>query len=63
LIPVLTFDDEGTRSADGTEVEVKSSFAVLHSENSEQVAVDMDYHRAMYELCHKVSPKDVIVGW
>ncbi|KAG6854341.1 hypothetical protein C0991_007846 [Blastosporella zonata] len=51
----------GTRTE--TEIEVKSSFAVLHSETSEQVAVDMEYHRAMYELHHKVNPKEVIVGW
>lgn len=46
-----------------TEVEVRSSFAVLHSETSEQVAVDMEYHRTMYELHHRVNPKEVIVGW
>jgi len=51
----------GTRSE--TEVEIRSSFAVLHSETSEQVAVDMEYHRTMYELHHKVNPKEVIVGW
>ncbi|TFK43777.1 JAB1/Mov34/MPN/PAD-1 ubiquitin protease-domain-containing protein [Crucibulum laeve] len=51
----------GTRT--DTEIEVKSSFAVLHSETSEQVAVDMEYHRTMYELHHKVNPKEVIVGW
>ncbi|KAG5648835.1 hypothetical protein DXG03_000184 [Asterophora parasitica] len=51
----------GTRTEN--EVEVRSSFAVLHSETSEQVAVDMEYHRAMYELHHKVNPKEVIVGW
>ncbi|KAJ3741560.1 JAB1/Mov34/MPN/PAD-1 ubiquitin protease-domain-containing protein [Lentinula detonsa] len=51
----------GTRT--DTHVEVRTSFAVLHSETSEQVAVDMDYHRAMYELHHKVNPKEVIVGW
>lgn len=45
------------------EVQVRSSFAVLHSETDEQVAVDMDYHRTMYELHHKVNPKEVIVGW
>lgn len=54
----------GVRSTtDSLEVEVKSSFAVLHSETSEQVAVDMEYHRTMYELHHKVNPKEVIVGW
>lgn len=46
-----------------TTVEVRSAFAVLHSENSEQVAVDMEYHRTMYELHHKVNSKEVIVGW
>ncbi|KAG6910987.1 hypothetical protein DXG01_006041 [Tephrocybe rancida] len=51
----------GTRT--DTEIEVKSSFAVLHSETSEQVAVDMEYHRTMYELHHKANPKEVIVGW
>ncbi|KAJ3515108.1 hypothetical protein NMY22_g14532 [Coprinellus aureogranulatus] len=45
------------------EIEVRSSFAVLHSETDEQVAVDMEYHRTMYELHHKVNPKEVIVGW
>ena len=51
----------GTRHE--TEIEVRSSFPVLHSETSEQVAVDMEYHRTMYELHHKVSPREIIVGW
>ncbi|KAL1680715.1 JAB1/Mov34/MPN/PAD-1 ubiquitin protease-domain-containing protein [Schizophyllum commune] len=51
----------GTRNE--TEIEVRSSFAVLHSETDEQVAVDMEYHRAVYDLHHKVNPKEVIVGW
>ncbi|THG98341.1 hypothetical protein EW026_g3845 [Hermanssonia centrifuga] len=52
----------GTRSDTG-EIEVRSAFAVLHSETAEQVAVDMEYHHTMYELHHKVNPKEVIVGW
>lgn len=52
----------GTRSDSG-EVEIRSSFAVLHSETEEQVAVDMEYHRTMYELHHRVNPKEIIVGW
>lgn len=51
----------GTRTE--TEIEVHNSFAVLHSETSEQVAVDMEYHRTVYELHHKVHPKEVIIGW
>lgn len=42
---------------------MKSAFAVLHSETDEQVAVDMDYHRAMYDLCARVRPNETIVGW
>ncbi|KAJ8518886.1 hypothetical protein ONZ45_g4115 [Pleurotus djamor] len=52
----------GTRT-DSDVVEVKSSFAVLYTETSEQVGVDMEYHKTMYELHHKVNPKEVIVGW
>ncbi|KAK7054881.1 hypothetical protein VNI00_003344 [Paramarasmius palmivorus] len=53
----------GQRNADTGLVEVHSSYAVLHSETQDQVAVDMEYHRGMFELCQKVNPKDVIVGW
>jgi translation initiation factor 3 subunit F len=53
----------GVGGSEAETVEVRSSFAVLHSETSEQVAVDMEYHRTMYELHHKVNPKEVIVGW
>ena len=51
----------GTRT--DTEIEIRNSFAVVHSENVEHVAVDMEYHRTMYELSQKVNSKEVIVGW
>jgi translation initiation factor 3 subunit F len=51
----------GTRTE--TDIEVKSSFAVIHNETDEQVALDMDYHRTMYDLHQKVNPKEIIVGW
>ncbi|TFY78025.1 hypothetical protein EWM64_g5986 [Hericium alpestre] len=53
----------GTRTENGDVVDVRSAFAVLHSESSEQVAVDMEYHRTMYELYQRTNPKEVIVGW
>jgi translation initiation factor 3 subunit F len=53
----------GTRSEGDDTISVRNAFAVLHSETSEQVAVDMDYHRAMFELSQRVSPKESIVGW
>ncbi|KAF8206762.1 hypothetical protein K438DRAFT_1816389 [Mycena galopus ATCC 62051] len=50
----------GTRSPDNTQIHVRSLFAVLHNENEEQVAVDMEYHHAMYELHSRVMPKETI---
>lgn len=47
----------------GTTVEVTNCFPVPHSENDEQVAVDMEYHRTMFELYQKVNPNEKIVGW
>jgi len=43
-------------------VEIKNSFPVPHTEG-EQVGVDMEFHHNMLQLHHKVSPKEVIVGW
>lgn len=51
----------GTRSEN--DVEIRSCFAVPHNETDEQVQVDMDYHRQMYELHQRVNPDEVIVGW
>ncbi|KAI9295865.1 Mov34-domain-containing protein [Neoconidiobolus thromboides FSU 785] len=53
----------GVRSDDATTIEVRSCFPVPHSESEEQVAVDMEHHRAMYELHQKVNKNEVIVGW
>ncbi|KAI0291610.1 hypothetical protein B0F90DRAFT_1671480 [Multifurca ochricompacta] len=52
-----------TRGEGDDAVSVRGAFAVLHSETSEQVAVDMDYHRAMFDLSQRVNPKESIVGW
>ncbi|TFK55626.1 Mov34-domain-containing protein [Heliocybe sulcata] len=52
----------GVRNDSG-EVEVRSSYAVVHKETAELVAVDMEYHRTMYELHHRVHPREVIIGW
>ena len=56
----------GTRSEDGSEVEIKSAFAVPHSEESEetgQVVVEMEYHKTMLALHQKAHPKEVLIGW
>jgi translation initiation factor 3 subunit F len=40
----------GTRSEDGSEVEVRSVFAIPHTENEDQVEVDVEYQRNMLAL-------------
>lgn len=48
-------------------MEIRSCFALPHSETESQVAVDMDYHKSMTELMGRVTGsgahKEVIVGW
>ncbi|KAH7352025.1 hypothetical protein KP509_19G025600 [Ceratopteris richardii] len=52
----------GSISPDGT-VDIRNSYAVPHNESLEQVALDIEYHRSMFELHQRVNPKEVIVGW
>lgn len=51
----------GTRTE--SEIEIRNCFAVPHNETAEQVQVDMEYHRTMFDLHQKVNPNEVIVGW
>ncbi|KAG4306541.1 hypothetical protein PORY_000529 [Pneumocystis oryctolagi] len=53
----------GTRSEDGSEIEIRNCFVVPHNENQDQVEVDMEYHKTMYELHRKTNPHEVVVGW
>lgn len=53
----------GARSEDGTEVEIRSCFAVGHTETTDQVEVDMEYQKQMLALYLKANPKEVLVGW
>ncbi|KAK9468191.1 maintenance of mitochondrial structure and function-domain-containing protein [Lipomyces arxii] len=53
----------GTRSDDGTEIEIKTSFAVPHTISGSQVEIGMEYHKTMYNLHHKANPKEILVGW
>jgi len=43
-------------------IEIKNCYPVPHTE-VDQVAVDMVFYHNMFELHHKVAPKEVIVGW
>ena len=53
----------GTRSESGGEVDIRSSFAVPHSEGEDQIALDMPFHQAMVDLLAKTGVKESIVGW
>merc|ERR1712121_21853 len=44
-------------------VEVTNCFAVPHNESDDEVAVDIEYARNMFELHKKVNSAEVIVGW
>jgi translation initiation factor 3 subunit F len=53
----------GVRSEDGSEVEIRSTYAVPHTETVEQVEVDMEYQKQMLALHLRQNPREVLVGW
>ncbi|EKD14427.1 hypothetical protein LZ554_007343 [Drepanopeziza brunnea f. sp. 'monogermtubi'] len=53
----------GVRSEDGMEVEVRNCFAIPHTENQDQVEVDVDYQKNMLALQLKANPREVLLGW
>lgn len=53
----------GVRSEDGLEVEVRQCFAIPHTENAEQVEVDVEYQKNMLALTLKASPRESLLGW
>jgi translation initiation factor 3 subunit F len=68
LLGVRHADTSVSATAGGVaELEIRSCFALPHSETESQVAVDMDYHKSMTELMGRVAGsgahKEVIVGW
>ncbi|GFY71470.1 eukaryotic translation initiation factor 3 subunit F [Trichonephila inaurata madagascariensis] len=44
-------------------VEVTNCLCIPHNESEDEVAVDMEFAKAMYELQKKVNSSEVIVGW
>jgi translation initiation factor 3 subunit F len=53
----------GIRSEDGMEVEVRNCFAIPHTENEDQVEVDVEYQKNMLALQLKANPREVLLGW
>ncbi|RMC11634.1 hypothetical protein DUI87_11755 [Hirundo rustica rustica] len=63
-----TFPPAGTTdttfgTVDKHSVEVTNCFSVPHNESEDEVAVDMEFAKNMYELHKKVSPSEIILGW
>lgn len=46
-----------------TDVEVRSAFAVLHSEAEDQAVLDEEYFQNMLDVTQKVNPREQVVGW
>ncbi|XP_015242104.1 PREDICTED: eukaryotic translation initiation factor 3 subunit F [Cyprinodon variegatus] len=44
-------------------IEVTNCFSVPHNESEDEVAVDMEFAKNMYDLHKRVSPTEVIIGW
>ncbi|ODQ66941.1 Mov34-domain-containing protein [Nadsonia fulvescens var. elongata DSM 6958] len=57
----------GSRSEDGTEYEVRSTYAVSHEEADDRVTIDIEGNKAMYNLLKKTNQGrtsgEVILGW
>ncbi|EFW99295.1 eukaryotic translation initiation factor 3 subunit [Grosmannia clavigera kw1407] len=53
----------GVRSEDGLEVEVRSCFAIPHTETDDQVEVDVEYQKNMLALTLKAAPRESLLGW
>ncbi|KAK3945937.1 maintenance of mitochondrial structure and function-domain-containing protein [Diplogelasinospora grovesii] len=53
----------GVRSEDGSEVEVRQTFAIPHTENEDQVEVDVEYQKNMLALTLRASPRETLLGW
>lgn len=53
----------GTRSEDGSDASVSSAFAIPHTENEDQVEVDVEYQKNMLSLHLRAHPREVLLGW
>jgi len=48
---------------DKNTVEITNCFTVPHNESDDEVAIDIEFAKNMYELHKKVNPAELIVGW
>lgn len=53
----------GTRSDDGSNVEVRDAFFVPCLENGDSISIEEPKHKTLYSLYKKTHPKEFILGW
>ncbi len=53
----------GTRSEDGSTVEVKECYVVPHKEEDEQLTIEEAVHVSLYHLYKRSNPELQVVGW
>jgi translation initiation factor 3 subunit F len=53
----------GVRSTDGTEVEIRNAFPLIHTTEENEIALDREHYRTMLELHQRVNPEEIILGW
>ena len=51
------------RFSTGGIVEITDSFPLPHSENGDEVLVDTEYHKSMFDLYNRVNATEELVGW
>ena len=44
-------------------IDIRSCFPVPHSETEDSIALDMEFHRVMFDLLQRVNPLEQVVGW
>ncbi|KAI9145681.1 eukaryotic translation initiation factor 3, subunit F [Paraphysoderma sedebokerense] len=52
----------GVRSDDGSMIEIRNSFPIPYSDNND-IFLDIDFTRLMYQLHRRVNNREVVVGW
>lgn len=53
----------GVRTQDGTEVEIRNAFPLIYTVDGENIVLDREHYRSMYELHQRVNPEEVVLGW
>ncbi|KAL7315802.1 hypothetical protein PS15m_004975 [Mucor circinelloides] len=53
----------GVRSQDGSEVEIRNVMPLIYTLEEENVVLDKEHYRNMYELHQRVNPEEIILGW